>query len=399
MIELSTHQAQDIVARTMRIIPFNVNVMDAHGVILASGDPARVGELHDGALLALAKRATVEVDAASSRLMHGARPGINLPLVVGGRLCGAVGLSGEPDAVRQFGELVRLTAEMILEQASLAGELQRDSRYREAFVLNLIRPDAGARPDLEAWGRRLGVDLRRTQVVFLLQLAASGPAGPGLADDEALARLQRLQLALLARRPALLSATAGPHELVILDVFEPDARDNDRIKALARRHEALAAQVEALAAELEDAPAFPLTLTMGLASTGIEAAAVSYQSAQAAARIGRRRHPERRQHSYYGLALPVLLSGLDAGWQASELRRPLARLGRDRSGAGLLHTLQAWFACDESSAATAAALRIHRNTLDYRLRRIAGLTGLELGRSEDRLRLYVAVLLGPGPGA
>ena len=396
MIELSTHQAQDIVARTMRIIPFNVNVMDAHGVILASGDPARVGELHDGALLALAKRATVEVDAASSRLMHGARPGINLPLVVGGRLCGAVGLSGEPDAVRQFGELVRLTAEMILEQASLAGELQRDSRYREAFVLNLIRPDAGARPDLEAWGRRLGVDLRRTQVVFLLQLAASGPAGPGLADDEALARLQRLQLSLLARRPALLSATAGPHELVILDVFEPDARDNDRIKALARRHEALAAQVEALAAELEDAPAFPLTLTMGLASTGIEAAAVSYQSAQAAARIGRRRHPERRQHSYYGLALPVLLSGLDAGWQASELRRPLARLGRDRSGAGLLHTLQAWFACDESSAATAAALAIHRNTLDYRLRRIEALTGLDLARSEDRLLLYVSMLLAPG---
>jgi carbohydrate diacid regulator len=395
MIELSTHQAQDIVARTLRIIPFNVNVMDAHGVILASGDPARVGELHDGALLALAKRATVEVDAASSRLMHGARPGINLPLMVGGRLCGAVGLSGAPDAVRQFGELVRLTAEMILEQASLAGELQRDSRYREAFVLNLIRPDAGARPDLDAWGRRLGVDLRRTQVVFLLELAAAGPAGPGLADDEALARLQRLQLALLARRPALLSATAGPHELVILDVFEPDARDNDRIKALARRHEALAAQVEALAAELADAPAFPLTLTMGLASTGSGAAAVSYQSAQAAARIGRRRHPDRRRHSYYGLALPVLLSSLDAGWQASELRRPLARLGRDRSGAGLLHTLQAWFACDESSAATAAALAIHRNTLDYRLRRIEALTGLDLARSEDRLLLYVSMLLAP----
>jgi len=400
MIELSTHQAQDIVARTMRIIPFNVNVMDAHGVILASGDPARVGELHDGALLALAKRATVEIDAASSRLMHGAKPGINLPLVVGGRLCGAVGLSGEPDAVRQFGELVRLTAEMILEQASLAGELQRDSRYREAFVLNLIRPDAGARPDLEAWGRRLGVDFRRTQVVFLLELLPAGPAHPRLPDDEALAWLQRLQLALLARRPALLSATTGPHELVILDVFEPDAREPDRTKTLARRHETLAAQVEELAAELaaefaDDIPAPPSTLAMGLASTGVGAAAVSYQSAQAAARIGRRRDPAARRHSYYGLALPVLLSGLDAGWQASELRRPLARLGRDRSGAGLLHTLQAWFTCDESSAATAAALDIHRNTLDYRLRRIEALTGLDLARSEDRLLLYVSVLLAP----
>jgi len=388
MIELSTALAQDIVVRTMRIIPFNVNVMDAHGVILASGDPARVGELHDGALLALAKRTTVEVDAASSRLMHGAKPGINLPLVVGGRLCGAVGLSGEPDAVRQFGELVRLTAEMILEQASLAGELQRDSRYREAFVLNLIRPDAGSRPDLEAWGRRLGVDFRRTQVVFLLELPG---AADGLADDEALAALQDLQLALLARQPALLSATAGPHELVILDAFDAEAREGELTKTLARRQGVLAAAVQELAPG-------SASLTMGLASTGIGAAAVSYQSAQAAARIGRRRHPDRRQFSYYGLALPVLLSGLDAGWQAAELRRPLAQLARDRSGAGLLRTLQCWFACDESSAATAAALHIHRNTLDYRLRRVEALTGLDLARSEDRLLLYVSALLAPEAG-
>jgi carbohydrate diacid regulator len=50
---LDARLAQEIVSRTMRIIPFNVNVMDAHGVILASGNPARVGELHAGALLAL----------------------------------------------------------------------------------------------------------------------------------------------------------------------------------------------------------------------------------------------------------------------------------------------------------------------------------------------------------
>jgi carbohydrate diacid regulator len=385
MSVLSTALAQDIVTRTMRIIPFNVNVMDARGVILASGDPGRVGELHDGALLALAKRATVEVDEASVRLMHGARPGINLPLVVNGRLAGAVGLSGPPPDVRQFGELVRLTAEMILEQAALAGELQRDSRYREALVLNLIRPGATARPDLDTWGRRLGLDFDRTQAVFLVE-----PAHDGLADDQALAALQRLQLALLARQPALLSATAGPRELVVLDAFDPAPRgaDADGHKALARRQQALAA----LVAELD---ALPVTLTLGLAASGIDAAAISYQSAKSAARLGRRRHPERRQFSYYELALPVLLSGLDAGWQADQLRRPMARLVRDRSGASLRRTLDTWFACGESSAATAGALRIHRNTLDYRLRRIEELTGLDLGRSEDRLLLYVSNLLAP----
>lgn len=385
MIELSPRLAQDIVSRTMRIIPFNVNVMDPRGVILASGDPARVGMLHDGALLALARRATVEVDEETADRMHGARPGINLPLFVDGQLCGAVGLSGDPRAVRQFGELVRLTAEMILEQASLAGELQRDGRYREAFLLNLIRPGAAAGPDLQAWGRRLGIDFERVQAVFLLELQAGD-----LADDQALAEIQRLQLALTARQPSLLCAITAPRELVLLDSIDADGKpgEADPAPALARRQRDLAALVRTLC------PA-QASLTMGLASRGVDAAAVSYQSARTAARIGRRRHPDRLQFSYYELALPVLLSGLEAGWQAVQLRQPMTRLARDRSAVALRRTLETWFACDESPAATAGALHIHRNTLDYRLRRIEALTGLDLARSEDRLLLYVSALLAP----
>lgn len=389
MATLSTRLAQDIVTRTMRIIPFNVNVMDASGIILASGDEGRVGTLHDGALLALARRATVEVDAAAARALHGVRPGINLPLTVGGELCGAVGLSGNPDAVRQFGELVRLTAEMILEQASLAGELQRDSRHREAFLLNLIRGDVTARPELDAWGARLGVDFARPQAAFLLELDAGQVGDHAGADAAALAALQRLQLDLLARAPALLSATVGPRELVVFEVLdapEPDAQGPDAIAG--RRLESL----DALARALCD---WPFTLTLGLASTGIDAAAVSYGSARTAARIGRRRDPDARRFSYYALALPVLLSGLDAGWQAVQLRQPMARLAAERSGASLRRTLEVWFACHENAAATAGALQIHRNTLDYRLRRVEALTGLDLGRSDDRLLLYVAVLISP----
>ena len=393
MLQLSPRLAQDIVHRTMRIIPFNVNVMDARGVILASGDPERVGELHDGALLALNRQATVEIDAAAAQRMHGVRPGVNLPLMVGGQLCGAVGLSGAPGAVRQFGELVRLTAEMILEQASLAGELQRDSRHREAFVLNLIRGDGGARPELEAWGRRLGLDFARTQAVYLIEL--DGDDGDGSLED-----VQRLQLALLAREPALLSAASGPRELVVLDAFDGAGLDAGATEQLARRrHATLGALVRELYAR-------PFTLTAGLASAGIGAAAISCESARSAARIGRRRDarrdngptgaPARPGYSYYDLALPVLLSGLDAGWQAAHLRAPLQRLARDRSAAALQQTLDAWFANGESATATAGALRIHRNTLDYRLRRIEELTGLDLARSEDRLLLYVSALLGDG---
>lgn len=378
---LDTRLAQEIVTRTMRIIPFNVNVMDANGVILASGNPERIGELHAGALLALAKKLTVEIDAAAARKLHGAQPGTNLPLSVGGQPCGAVGLSGAPDEVRQFGELVRLTAEMILEQAALANELQNNSRYREAFVLNLIRNDSAQRPGLEGWARRLGLDLERMQLAFLLELQPDGAeAGAALHD------IQRLQMRLLARREDALTATVGPSEMVLLDSWDPARKGYETPP---QRRLDLLAQLVREECEL------PFTLAMGIALPGLEGAAVSYQSARSASRLGRLRTSQQQVFSYYDLALPVLLSGLDSGWQAHQLRMPIARLAGDKSRAMLRATLDTWFAQDENSAATAASLGIHRNTLDYRLRRIGELTGLDLARSEDKLLLYVSALLSP----
>ena len=397
MTILSTELAQDIVTRTMRIIPYNVNVMDAHGSIIASGNPARIGELHAGALLALAKHLTVEIDEASARNLHGAQPGINLPLTVHGRLCGAVGLSGAPEQVRQFGELVRLTAEMILEQAHLAGELQRDARYREAFVLNLINADrTGAdQSDLLAWAQRLGLSFAQPHAIYLLELddgGVTGVSGVTSVSGAAGADLQSLQLRLQARLPSALTAATGAQELAILDL-----RDGQ------------STTLAALADLLREICPQPHTLTRGIALQGIGGVATSYHSARSAARIGRSRESRHTQHSpdtqptpptphtgqrlysYYDHALPVLLSGLNSGWQGAELRAPIEKLGKNKDM--LQRTLAAWFAHDGHPAATAEALHIHRNTLDYRLRRIGEVTGLDLARLEDRFLLYISVLL------
>ena len=58
---LDTKMAQDIVARTMRIIDTNINVMDARGRIIGSGDRERIGELHEGALLVLSQGRVVDI--------------------------------------------------------------------------------------------------------------------------------------------------------------------------------------------------------------------------------------------------------------------------------------------------------------------------------------------------
>ena len=382
MLSIEAKLAQEIVTRAMSIIPFNVNVMDRRGIIIGSGKPARIGELHSGAQLALAQKHPVEIDEATAHALPGVKPGVNLPLTVRGEICGVVGITGDPETVRPLGELVRVTAEMILEQAQLIGELQREKRYREEFVFHLVKQEGTTCHELAAWALRLGIDFQAPRAVLIVT-----PDDENARPDLVLAELQTFQTRLAALNPAPLCTVLSPREFVIIESFAlrpPQVSEGD----FARQ------RLQVLASLLRTETPLPFSLTMGVALAGIEGVALSYQSAVRTRRVGKQRNPEAAAHSFYDLSLPVLLSGLDSGWQAEQLRQPLDRLMRiDKRNGMLRQTLSQWFAHNGHPIATANALGIHRNTLDYRLRQIADVTGLDLEKTDDRLWLYVAIQL------
>lgn len=116
MLELDSTLAQHIVDRAMAILPYNINVMDAQGMIIGSGDPARLHTRHEGAQLVLANRRVVEIDEQAATCLRGVRPGVNLPLLHDDDLIGVLGITGAPEVVRPYAELVRMAAEMLVEQ-------------------------------------------------------------------------------------------------------------------------------------------------------------------------------------------------------------------------------------------------------------------------------------------
>lgn len=60
---------------------------------------------------------------------------------------------------------------------------------------------------------------------------------------------------------------------------------------------------------------------------------------------------------------------------------------------GLLVTLQSYLANDRSIARTAKVMYVHPNTVLYRLRRVEGLLGINLGRTDDLAQVFVALKL------
>lgn len=91
----------------------DVNIMDRTGTILASTDPKRIGQLHTIAKEILEQQLPV-LEVAAGEEGPGAQQGVNLPIYVGGNCEGVIGITGPPDAVRDFGAIVKKMTEIML---------------------------------------------------------------------------------------------------------------------------------------------------------------------------------------------------------------------------------------------------------------------------------------------
>ncbi|WP_024558856.1 CdaR family transcriptional regulator [Franconibacter pulveris 1160] len=376
---LDARLAQNIVDRTMKIIDCNINVMDGKGRIIGSGDPERIGELHEGALLAISQRRIVDIDDAVTRHLQGVKPGINLPLRLNRNIVGVIGLTGDPGQLRQYGELVCMTAEMMLEQAQLMHMMARDVRLREELVLNLIRSEQTS-PMLSEWAHRLGIDLSQPRVALVVEID-SGQLGV----DTAMTELQQLQTLLTSTEKSPLIAIVSMTQIVLLKpalnargMWAPDEQ---------RQY------MHALMEQISARSRLKIRLAMGNYFPDTGGIARSYRTASTTMAVGKSNQPQKRIYFYKDLILPLLLDSIKEDWQAKELTRPVARLKQMDSNGLLLRTLKGWYANNLQASLAAKALFIHRNTLEYRMKRISEITGLNLDSFDDRILLYIALQL------
>ncbi|MGE8497722.1 MAG: CdaR family transcriptional regulator [Pseudomonas sp.] len=362
MLELDSTLAQHIVDRAMAILPHNINVMDAQGMIIGSGDPARLHTRHEGAQLVLANRRVVEIDEQAAACLRGVKPGVNLPLLHAEQLIGVLGITGAPETVRPYAELVRMAAEMLVEQRQLQAERHWQRHQLEAWLRQLFDASVPL-ATLGAEAERLGVPLAWPRQVCLLELSEEGDPLP---------RQARL-LSALAGKAEHLCAPLGARELLWCRPLHA-GRDDSSWLALA---------------DERDWGVRRLLISDPLHSlSDLREACLALRDLQA---YGRARHPAERLLRLEEQRLPTLLYAQRHSWLLQGWLAPLKQMLAQDSTGSLRETLEAWCVHDGQVQACAQALGIHRNTLRYRLERIAELSGVDLTRLDQRLQLSLGV--------
>ena len=186
-MHITQNRAQNIVNEMKASIHRDINIMDENGVILASTDPARRGKLHQGAL-AIIREGLDCLTVRQDEPERGIQRGVNLPVTLRGQLEGVIGITGEPEEVAVFGEIIRHMTEIMLEAAYQQEELELLQRSRSLFVENWL---FDAQPDwteLQVRGRLLGIDISQPYTVAVLN--TGGDEEDTLSLDRVMKRVQ-----------------------------------------------------------------------------------------------------------------------------------------------------------------------------------------------------------------
>ncbi|MET7927404.1 sugar diacid recognition domain-containing protein [Streptomyces sp. NPDC005349] len=378
--ELACEIAQDVSG----IVGFPILITGRDGVVLGSGEPGRVGTVHEASLQVLRTLEPAEHTAAQARALSGVKPGISLPLVLDGEAVGTVGLTGPPARIRQFGLVVRRQTEILLRESARSRSRMLRERAVEDLLRDLALYDAAATDRAAVLTRAADLGLQPDLDRHALVLGLAPAAGSGRRTRPG--DVTRVLREAFPSGQDLVGEVSTGRWTVLH--HSPDVRVAERcdrlLELLDERH----------GPELQIGIAAPPGDVHGEGAFATVHALVA--DATQALRLGPALQPDRRVHVARELRIPLVLAALPPQARARLGADTLTGLREARDWPALRDTLIAWAHSGFAPVRAAAELRIHRNTLLYRLDKIARRTGRDVREPREAIALYLAALADVG---
>ncbi|MEH7096659.1 CdaR family transcriptional regulator [Neobacillus vireti] len=333
--------AQEIADKVMNVIPYNVNIMDEIGLIIGSGDPKRIGTYHQGAISAIEQGTIVSIYQSE----EGSQPGVNMPIHFRNKIMGVIGISGDPNIVGPFAELVRVTADLLINQEFLFRERRIQEQMKEEFLYQWVFRCEEYDTAIKSSGEALGInlDLERKAIV----VKGRHHKEPYLLEQEFSFRLN--QDSILYVVPS----------------------ESDLIKRIEAGHS-------------------PNEVRVGLGSNYTIVSKSVHEARRAIEIVERMDLPQTICH-YQELKFIDYLTNKDISF--NEITDFYKEHAENPKGQELIETLICYIKNSGDMNAISKELHIHRNSLAYRLQRIEVLTNKNPKNFMDLFQLFTGYIL------
>lgn len=348
---LSPLLSKKIIQDVKKFIQEDIIIVGTDGLIMASSDESRIGAFHEGALLCAKERRTMILYKQDEQRLKGVKNGLNLPIFFSDRVIGVIGITGDPDTIQPYGELLRKMTELLVQESYFSEQLQWRTRGLESFVHDWLQ--AGfLTPDLQERAAVFQVDLKQDKQFILIESTFSYQSVTDLIrlwDDER-------SLDFFVHRG---------HNVVLL------------VHSVWNDAAALPYKLDRLLAQTGGRIGVSRIVSPDQAQAGFAQAERALQAADPGTIVFEE-----------SLRLTLCLQDIHPETKAEFMKRLLGgATGHDE----LILTMHTFFKQNMSLKQTAAALHIHINTLHYRLKKWQELTGQDVRKTEDAVSTYLAL--------
>ncbi|MDQ0158133.1 CdaR family transcriptional regulator [Alkalibacillus salilacus] len=356
---LAGRLGESLVNEMRNLINEDVLITDPSGVVTASTDPERLGQFHEGALMAIENREKKVMTEHLTTVLSGVRKGVVLPILIEGEPIGGVGITGDPQLVSPYATLVQRVAELFISDALIKEAKEQYAREIDFFIFDWLRTNK-SRIDLNEKAELLDVEMGLYERVIVIE-SYSNSMQFSYQDINLLKNLWNYGNNLIIAR-------WGQNKLLFIVSNEDGDLSKDKLSFFKE-------QIEST---------FGDSFSLGVGQKSEIDLARSLEQAERANEISKKRGKVIFEEE---LRFDVLLYEIDSDVQCEFINRTIKPILEDEV---LLESLEVWFENNMSYVKSSEMLHIHKNTLIYRIKQVQNKTKLDLKSPHDLSMLYLA---------
>lgn len=367
---ISQTAAQSIVEEIGREIHEHINFMDQEGYIVASTDRARLGTLHTGARRIIEEKLpelyiTEEMENSTTK------KGINLPITIRDEIVGVVGITGDRERVAGYGNIVRRMTEIMVEDSRLKAHKVYDRRVRYRFIEEWIgRSGAFYDRGFVERGGQIGIDImkpRRGMVIRFVRYSLLS------ATQEGQRRLEEMEAAVrhYADREEILYLREPPRQICLVEVCS-----DEKIRKIAENIHRLLLEK------------YGERVVIGIDSMDSGSIHINQicKEAERAAEAGGLTDII----FYKDLYVELFLRDVTAEAQVEYLNRLFPGTGEEELDA-YMKLIEVFIEEEGSLARMSERLYMHKNTIQYKLKKMEALNGRDIRTPVGAAVYYMAL--------
>lgn len=371
---LSVQIASNIVKEINSVIPMKINIMDANGIIIASSDSKRIGQFHEGAYRIIEKQID-EITVHYDGEFDGALQGINYSLKLQGYIVGVLGITGEYEEISESALIIKRMTELLLENTYSVEQKQLREDMCNRYLAEWLHGEAkNITAEFVERGRVLGFDITVPRRILVCSFYRQGYE----TDLDAMTIIEQaekfLKKIVTSIDPLNLYYKSGSTLVSAVTAIK-----DERVEALAWE---LKKQVE---------KQFPVKLAVGIDSISdnfafIQKALIRAQKANNACM----RTHKRDIRFYDDLNMEVFSDEISELSQIEFIQRIFKGFSDEEIRESMV-LLETYYDMEGSINRAAEHLFMHKNTLQYKLKRIAELTGYDPRSIRHSSLFYIAI--------